>query len=144
MGAAFVLSYQRGKQLKWQEMDTVYVRDLTLDARIGIYEWEKRIRQKIRIDLEMAWDNRPPAASDDIKDTLNYKTAAKLVMKLVEDEHYELVERLAETIAATLMRELNVPWLKVTVGKPGAVRGSSEVGVSIERGNKAWQGSTSV
>ena len=117
-------------------MDTVYVRDLKMDARIGIYEWEKRIRQKIRVDLEMAWDNRIPAASDDIKDTLNYKTAAKRVMQLVESDHYELVERLAETIAATLMEDLGIPWIRVTVGKPGAVRGSSEVGVRIERGNR--------
>lgn len=119
-------------------MDTVYVRDLTLDARIGIYEWEKRILQKIRIDLDMAWDNRIPAASDNIQDTLNYKTAAKRVMKLVDGTHYELVERLAETIATTLMQELQIPWIKVTVGKPGAVRGSSEVGVSIERGDATW------
>lgn len=117
-------------------MDTVYVRDLKMDARIGIYEWEKRIRQKIRVDLEMAWDNRIPATSDDIKDTLNYKTAAKRVMQLVENSHYELVERLAETIATTLMGDLGVPWIRVTVGKPGAVRGSSEVGVQIERGKR--------
>ncbi len=123
-------------------MDIVYVRDLRLDARIGIYEWEKRILQKIRIDLEMAWDNRIPAASDNIKDTLNYKTAAKRVMQLVESAHYELVERLAETIAETLMQELHMPWIQVTVGKPGAVRGSSEVGVKIERGNRQWQTST--
>lgn len=123
-------------------MDIVYVRDLKLDARIGIYEWEKRILQKIRIDLDMGWDNHPPAASDDIKDSLNYKTAAKLVTKLVENTHYELVERLAETIADTLMQELHVPWVQVTVGKPGAVHGSSEVGVRIERGNRAWQAST--
>ncbi len=115
-------------------MDIVYVRDLKLDARIGIYEWEKRILQKIRVDLEMAWDNRIPAASDDIKDTLNYKTAAKRVAQLVENTHYELVERLAETIASILMAEFNIPWIQVTVGKPGAVRGSSEVGVRIERG----------
>lgn len=123
-------------------MDIVYVRDLRLDARIGIYEWEKRILQKIRIDLEMAWDNRIPAASDNINDTLNYKTAAKRVTQLVESGHYELVERLAETIADTLMQELRIPWIQVTVGKPGAVRGASEVGVKIERGNRQWQTST--
>jgi dihydroneopterin aldolase len=123
-------------------MDVVYVRDLRMDARIGIYEWEKRILQKIRVDLEMAWDNRPPAASDDIKDTLNYKTASKRVVQLVESQHYELVERLAETIASTLMQELSIPWIQVTVGKPGAVKGSSEVGVRIERGNRQWLAST--
>lgn len=123
-------------------MDIVYVRDLRMDARIGIYEWEKRIRQKIRVDLEMGWNNQRPAASDDIKDTLNYKTASKRVMELVESDHYELVERLAETIATTLMQELQIPWIQVTVGKPGAVRGSSEVGVRIERGDRQWQTSS--
>lgn len=117
-------------------MDIVYVRDLKLDARIGIYEWEKRILQKIRIDLDMAWDNRSPATSDDIQDTLNYKTATKRVAQLVESTHYELVERLAETIASTLMEEFKIPWIQVTVGKPGAVRGSGEVGVRIERGTR--------
>ncbi len=115
-------------------MDIVYVRDLRISARIGIYEWEKSIRQQIRVDLEMAWDNTIPAASDDIKDTLNYKTAAQRVVQLVEADHYDLVERLAETIANTLMQEMNIPWIRVTVGKPMAVKGAGEVGVRIERG----------
>ena len=115
-------------------MDIVYVRDLTLNASIGIYEWEKCIQQKIRIDLEMAWDNRKPGVSDKIQDTLNYKTAAQRVQALVERDHYELVERLAEVIANTLMQEMQIPWIKVTVGKPGAVKQAREVGVCIERG----------
>jgi dihydroneopterin aldolase len=115
-------------------VDIVYVRDLTLNASIGIYEWEKCIQQKIRIDLEMAWDNRKPGVSDKIQDTLNYKTAAQRVQALVERDHYELVERLAEVIANTLMQEMQIPWIKVTVGKPGAVKQAREVGVCIERG----------
>lgn len=118
-------------------MDIVYVRDLRLNANIGIYEWEKRIQQQIRIDLEMGWDNTIPAASDRIEDTLNYKNAAQRVMQLVEAQHYDLVERLAEDIAQTLMLEMNVPWIRVTVGKPYAVKKSSEVGVQIERGTRS-------
>ncbi len=117
-------------------MDIVYVRDLRINARIGIYDWEKSIQQQIRIDLEMAWDNTVPAASDDIKDTLNYKTVAQRVVQLVEADHYDLVERLAEQIASTLMTEMQVPWIRVTLGKPFAVKGSSEVGVQIERGQR--------
>ncbi|HPE61675.1 MAG TPA: dihydroneopterin aldolase [Thiolinea sp.] len=117
-------------------MDTVYVRDLRIPARIGIYDWEKRIRQQIRIDLDMAWDNTMPAASDDIKDTLNYKSTARRVVEIVEADHYDLVERLAETIATTLRAEMPIPWIRVTVGKPFAVKGSGEVGVRIERGEK--------
>ncbi len=114
-------------------MDKVYVRDLRINALIGIYEWERRIRQQIRIDLEMGWDNRIPAASDAIEDTMNYKAAAKLVTAFVKKTEYQLVETLAEELAALLIKEFNLPWIKITLGKPGAVTGSSEVGVIIER-----------
>ncbi|TXH70128.1 MAG: dihydroneopterin aldolase [Thiothrix sp.] len=117
-------------------MDIVYIRDLRIQARIGIYPWEKSIQQQIRVDIEMAWDNRIPAASDKIEDTLNYKTAAQRIIQLVEADHYDLVERLAEEIAKTLMTEMQVPWIRVTVGKPFAVKGSAEVGVQIERGQR--------
>lgn len=117
-------------------MDIVYIRDLRIDARIGIYAWEKAIEQQIRIDLEMAWDNRVPAASDDINDALNYKETAQRVTALVQSQHFDLVERLAETIATMLMTDMKVPWLRLTLGKPGAVKSSREVGVCIERGEK--------
>ncbi len=115
-------------------MDIVYIRDLKIDAHIGIYDWEKAIQQQIRIDLEMAWDNRVPAASDDIADALNYKEAAQKVIERVQSQHFHLVERLAEEIAAMLIQEMNVPWLRLTLGKPGAVKNASEVGICIERG----------
>lgn len=114
-------------------MDIVYVRDLKLNALIGIYDWERKIRQQINISLDMGWDNRRPAASDDIADTLNYKAAAKLVKQLVADTEFELVETLAEEIAQRLIIEMRIPWIRVTLGKPCAVTDSAEVGVSIER-----------
>jgi dihydroneopterin aldolase len=114
-------------------MDIVYVRDLKADALIGIYEWERRIRQQIRIDLEMGWDNKKPAATDNIEDTLNYKAAANLVKELVANSAYELVETLAEEIARELINAMQIPWIRVTLGKPCAVTDSTEVGVSIER-----------
>ena len=117
-------------------MDIVYIRDLRIDAVIGIYEWEKRIKQQININIEMGWDNSVPAASDDIKDTLNYKASAKLIKDLVNSTKYELVETLAEKIAELLLKEMKIPWVKVQVGKPMAVTDSKEVGVIIERGQK--------
>ncbi len=114
-------------------MDIVYIRDLRIDAVIGIYEWEKRIKQEININLEMGWDNSVPAASDDIKHTLNYKACANLVKDLVNRTEYELVETLAEKIAELLLKEMKIPWIKVAVGKPKAVTDSKEVGVIIER-----------
>lgn len=114
-------------------MDIVYIRDLRIDAVIGIYEWEQRIRQQISVNIEMGWDNRKAAQSDDIKDTLNYKAAANLVKALVDKSEVQLVEALAENIATLLLKEMNIPWIKVSLGKPMAVTGSQEVGVTIER-----------
>ena len=117
-------------------MDTIFLRDLEVEATIGIYEWEKRIRQKVRIDLEMAIDIAKAAASDSIEDTLNYKAVGKRVAQFVEDSRYELVETLVEKIAEILLNEFQIPWVKVTLSKPGAVRGSKDVGIVIERGTK--------
>ncbi len=114
-------------------MDIVYIRDLRINAVIGIYEWEQRIHQQISVNLEMGWDNRPAAHSDDIKDTLNYKEAANLVKSMVAKSKFKLVEALAEHIAELLLEKMNIPWIRVTLGKPMAVTGSQEVGVSIER-----------
>lgn len=114
-------------------MDIVYIRDLRIDAVIGIYEWEQRILQQINVNIEMGWDNQPAAKSDDIKDTLNYKEAANLVKALVAKSEFKLVEALAEHIAELLLEKMNIPWIRVTLGKPMAVTNSQEVGVSIER-----------
>lgn len=120
-------------------MDIVYIRDLEVQARIGIYEWERQILQTVRIDLEMGWDNKIPAASDNIEDTLNYKETAKQVQRLVQKTEHLLVEKLAEDIAQLLVVTLQIPWVSVTLGKPFAVTGSSEVGVRIERSQADYQ-----
>jgi 7,8-dihydroneopterin aldolase/epimerase/oxygenase len=118
-------------------MDIVYIRDLEIDTVIGIYDWERQIQQTIRIDLEMGTDIRRAAATDAIDDTLNYKAVAKRIIQFVADSEFELVETLAERIAELVRDEFHVPWLRLTLGKPGAVRRSREVGIIIERGSKA-------
>ncbi|MCK5813765.1 MAG: dihydroneopterin aldolase, partial [Cocleimonas sp.] len=117
--------------------DIVYVRDLQVAALIGIYDWERQIRQMINIDLEMGWDNRKAASTDDIQYTLNYKAASKMVVDLVKHSEYQLVETLAERIAELLLDKMQIPWVRVTLGKPKAVSGSREVGVIITRKRKA-------
>jgi dihydroneopterin aldolase len=117
-------------------MDIVFIRDLRIDTLIGIYEWERRVRQTISLDLEMGADIRKAAATDAIEDTLNYKAVAKRLIDFVGNSEYQLVETLAEEIAAIVLNEFTVPWLKLTVHKPGAVRGSRDVGVVIERGSR--------
>lgn len=117
-------------------MDTVFIEDLRIETVIGIYDWERQIRQVVALDLEMAFDNRKPAASDKIADTLDYKAVSKRLIAFVEAAHYELVETLAEECARIVRDEFGVTWLRLRLAKPGAVRGSKAVGVVIERGSK--------
>jgi dihydroneopterin aldolase len=115
-------------------MDTIYLHGLTVDAVIGIWEWERKIRQKVVIDIDMDADIRKAAASDSVDDTLNYKLVAKRVIHLAETSGFQLVETLAERVAEIVRNEFEVPWVRVKINKPGAIRGSRDVGVIIERG----------
>jgi dihydroneopterin aldolase len=117
-------------------MDIVFLRDLRIDTVIGIYAWERRIRQTVSLDLEMGADIRKAAASDAITDTLNYKAVAKRVISFVQASQFQLVETLAERIAELILAEFQVPWLRLRLNKAGAVRGARDVGVIIERGQK--------
>ncbi|MDQ8037795.1 MAG: dihydroneopterin aldolase [Pedobacter sp.] len=118
-------------------MDIVYIRDLKIETVIGIFDWERRIRQTVSLDLEMATDIRKAAASDDIKDALDYKAVSKRLISFVGESEFLLVETMAEKIATIVREEFQVPWLRLRLSKPGAVRGSQDVGVIIERGEKA-------
>ncbi|HZX22914.1 MULTISPECIES: dihydroneopterin aldolase [Lentisalinibacter] len=115
-------------------MDIIFLRDLRIDTVVGIWDWERRIRQTVSIDLEMAADIARAAATDSIDDTLNYKRVAKRLIAYVEASEFQLVETMAERIAEIVLGEFEVPWVRVTVNKPGAIRGSRDVGVRIERG----------
>ena len=115
-------------------MDTIFLRDLQVEAIIGIYDWERETRQTVSIDLEMATDNRAAAVTDSIEDALNYKSVAKRIIAFVGASDFQLIETLAERIASILLEEFAIPWARVTVSKPGAIRGARNVGVCIERG----------
>jgi 7,8-dihydroneopterin aldolase/epimerase/oxygenase len=117
-------------------MDIVYIRDLRIDTIIGIYDWERQVKQTVSLDLEMATDIRQAAATDNIEFALNYKAVSKRLIAYVENRNALLVETLAEEIAQTILKEFNVPWLRLRVSKPGAIRGARDVGLVIERGVK--------
>ena len=117
-------------------MDIIFLNEMKIDTVIGIWDWERKIRQTVVIDLEMAADIRQAAASDRVDDTLNYKLVAKRVQEFVGDSEFQLVETLAEKIAAIINDEFAVPWVRVRVNKPGAIRGARDVGVMIERGER--------
>lgn len=114
-------------------MDTIFLSDLRVQTVIGIFEWERKIRQTVAIDLEMATDIRRAAASDSIEDTLDYKAVAKRVISFVESSEFYLVETLAERVAGIVTGEFGVPWVRLTLSKPGAIRGARDVGIRIER-----------
>ena len=115
-------------------MDIIFLHDLRVDCVIGVWEWERKIRQTVVIDLDMAFDIRKAAASDDLADTLSYKEVSKRVSGFIEESGFQLVERMAEEVASILLDEFRVSWCRVRINKPGAVRGAGDVGVVIERG----------
>ena len=117
-------------------MDRIFLSELKIDTIIGIWEWERRIRQTVVVDLEMSADIARAAATDDVADTLNYKSVAKRIQDFVAGSEFQLVETLAERIAAIIREEFEVAWVKVRVNKPGAIRGSRDVGILIERGER--------
>lgn len=116
-------------------MDTIFLHDLKVDTVIGIWDWERKIRQTVVINLEMSADIRKAAASDRVDDTLNYKNVAKRVQQFVGESRFQLVETLAERVADIVNNEFGVSWVRVRVSKPGAIRGAGDVGVLIERGD---------
>ena len=114
-------------------MDKIFLTALTAETVIGIFDWEREVKQAISIDLEMSADIRRAARSDTIAATLNYKAVAKRVLAFVQDSRYQLVETLAEEVARMILREFPVEWVRLTLHKPGAIRFSKDVGVVIER-----------
>jgi 7,8-dihydroneopterin aldolase/epimerase/oxygenase len=117
-------------------MDIIYLNDLRVDTVIGIYEWERRTRQRVILDIEIGVDIRAAARTDNIENTLNYKAVAKRVIAFVSESRFQLVETLAESIAGIILNEFNVSWCRLRVNKQGAVKGVRDVGVIIERGTR--------
>lgn len=117
-------------------MDIVYLNDLRIDTVVGIYDWERRTRQTVILDIEMGTDIRKAAQHDDIEHTIDYKAVAKRLFSFVGESEFLLVETLAEKVAGILLEEFKVPWCRVRLNKKGAVRGVRDVGVVIERGER--------
>jgi len=117
-------------------MDIVFVRDLRIDTVIGIYDWEREVKQTVILDLEMGTDISKAAATDQIEDTLDYKSVAKRLVEFVEGSEFQLVETLAERCALIIREEFDVAWVRLTLNKIGAVSKARDVGVIIERGDR--------
>jgi dihydroneopterin aldolase len=120
-------------------MDIVYIKELEIQSVIGIYDWEREIRQTVSLDLDMATDIRKAAATEDISNTLDYKAVSKRLIAFIEAAEFLLIETMAEQVAAIVLAEFPVTWLRLRLGKPGAVTGARDVGVIIERGERPQQ-----
>jgi len=117
-------------------MDIIFLRELKIDTLIGVYEWEKRVPQTLQFDLEIALPSSRACQTDDINDALNYADIVRRIQDELGSRHFNLLEALAEHIAQILLNDFKAPWVKVSVGKLNAIRGSKMVGICIERGTK--------
>ena len=115
-------------------MDIVFIEQLSVITTIGVYDWEQTIEQNLVFDIEMGWDNRKSAKSDDVNDCLSYADISETVIGHVEGQRFALVERVAEEVADLLLSKFNSPWVRIKLSKPGAVARAANVGVIIERG----------
>ena len=114
-------------------MDKIFIHALKTEAIIGIFDWERQVKQTVIVDIEISADVRKAALSDSIDDTLNYKRVAKRVLSFVEGSNFHLVETLAEHIAMLMLGEFGIAWVRISLSKPGAIRNSRDVGVVLER-----------
>lgn len=114
-------------------MDKIFLSALSVECIVGIWDWERRVKQTVIIDVEMAADIRRAATTDHIDDTIDYKRVAKRLLAFVGESQYQLVETLTEQIARVIVTEFGVSWVKVRLNKRGAIRGARDVGIEIER-----------
>jgi dihydroneopterin aldolase len=113
--------------------DRIFLRGLTAECVIGFIDWERRVKQTVVVDLELPVDCRQAAVSDDVTDTVDYKKVSKRVLAFIEASEFKLVETLAQRLAMLILEEFTIEWLRLSINKPGAIRNSRDVGVSIER-----------
>jgi dihydroneopterin aldolase len=113
--------------------DRIFLRGLTTECIIGFIDWERRVKQTVVVDLEIPVDCRQAALTDEVADTVDYKKVAKRILAFIEASEYKLVETLAQRLALTLLEEFGLEWVRLCINKPGAIRNSRDVGVTIER-----------
>jgi dihydroneopterin aldolase len=117
-------------------MDKVFIKGLSIQTTIGFFQWEKEIKQTLVIDLAMGWNTAKAALNDELAKTLDYADISVAIEKFANDNPVDLIETLAERLASYLMTQYHIPWLKLSIGKPGAVHNAQTVGVEIERGKQ--------
>tara|TARA_Y100001970_G_C14210663_1_gene846692 strand:- start:758 stop:1120 length:363 start_codon:yes stop_codon:yes gene_type:complete len=118
-------------------MDKIFLRDLKLKTRIGIFEWEKQIDQVININIEVGTDIKRASETDDVQYSLDYKSLSIKVKDYVSNNQHDLIETLIENIAQMLLDEFDINYVTISISKPGAIRDSQDVGIEITRNKKS-------
>ena len=118
-------------------MDTIFLHGLQANCVVGVWEWEKQITQKIIVDLDLGFDIKKAANTDQLEDTLNYKAVAERVIEMLEASRFQLIEKMAEEVATLVMTEFSITWVKIRINKGGAVKNVRNVGILIERGEQS-------
>lgn len=126
----------RGKKEKFSKMDIIFIRGLKCETTLGVYDWERVSLRPVLLDLEIGAASQESFEHDSTKGLMNYDSISKHLTEALKTLHYKTVERLAEHVAQVVLSEFHTPWVKVTVGKPGAVRNAAMVGVTLTRGVK--------
>ena len=119
------------------KMDRIFIEELSVFAQIGVYDWEQQIKQKLVLDIEMAWDSQQAAKTDDVEFCLNYAEVSEFIVDYVQSKPFLLIERVANEVAAELQQRFGIPWLRLKLSKPKAVAQARNVGIIIERGSLA-------
>ncbi len=117
-------------------MDTIFISDFRIETRIGVYAWEQQVAQTIQLDIEVGLRGEHAARSGKIKDTIDYSKIVERIEQLFRDEHFQLLEKAAESIADIILSEFNAPWVRLSIAKLGALRSVKKLGITIERGNR--------
>ena len=115
-------------------MDRIFIKNLTVETIIGIYDFERVTPQRVTLDLEMSANVAQAASTEDINSTLNYKTLSETLTQFLQDSSFQLIETMAERVTEIVRHDFGVQWVKLTLHKPDALPGDIDVGVIIERG----------
>ena len=115
-------------------MDMIFISELYVETLIGVYEWEKRVPQKVRLDLEVGLPGTHAPRSDELRDTIDYAQIVSRVEQLFRDRHFSLLEHAAESVAAAIQEDFGAPWIKVSIAKLAPLSNVKRLGVVIERG----------
>ena len=120
-----------------QAVDTIFISELRLDIRVGVYDWETQVPQKVQFDLEFALPDAKAAQSGKLADTIDYAAVVGRLEESLKGQHFGLLEKLAEHVAGLLMRDFKSPWVRISVAKLAPLKSVRRLGVTIERGKKA-------